>query len=73
MLRQPLWAVVTAGILEVTHQLLLFGISRKGRVAGGTKLFNLLLDVRELGAPIRMVIAFVRFPMDLTPEANTFE
>jgi len=56
--RLPLRAPLPAGILEVTHQFLLLGVDRDGRLDVLLELANPVIDVAELSVSIRVGSAF---------------
>ena len=62
--------ILTAGILEVTDQLLLLGIDRDRRLTRRQRLFHLCIDVAELDVAVGMVRPFERLAIGLQAVAH---
>ena len=61
---------LTASILEIADQFLLFGIDRDGRLVAITELFDLRIDVFKLHVTVRMGRTLPRFLVGMKAEAE---
>ena len=68
-----LWLPFPSAVLEGTDQLLLLGVDRDHGLAGLQKRFDLVVEVVELGIPVRMLVPFERLGRRLQAVASLIE